>query len=558
MATQWDTMHSARRAELEAQGVPPHIAMEQAAMETLRARQAQVAATIPRDADGRPSLDDDEAAFDASMADAMGQSNLAAAATPLQMEPEFGQDDGWQRWVDENPGSERQARYNPEGYALYRESVRDDHRKQAQEEMAKYGMGPEEGLTGAQRQARMDRRDADDRRRHNPVYEEQRIARMAERAGISMAEARAMVNAGYQRAGEDRQMHADSRFQVGSPNDTPPPAFDYYRDAYQELRDKGRDVRMADRAQRRAEVTKRAQLMLNPVAYLGRDDITPEQRQFVQDRLRGRRPGSDSTDPRVQVAEINARSTENQVAAERESRVSQQQWLETTRIAAEERAAERAKLDAETTRTFDAEQRQLDREARAAEGNAGREDAAAQRQAELDMRRQQHEENMLRLQQQDEAAQRRHEESMAAGQDQATQRQQQFEARFGLDKGKMEAEQGTRREDLERLERESLLASMESSYGPGIRAIAEGDDSTPESQQSLRKMAQASDQNWLGFWQADGQRLDNLLQRLGVSDPGRRRDLVERFGYGLENDFFGAGGDGRGGVLSYWMAGRPR
>jgi hypothetical protein len=91
MATQWDTMHSARRAELEAQGVPPHIAMEQAAMEAIRARQAQVAATIPRDADGRPSLDDDEAAFDASMADAMGQSNLAAAATPLEMEPEFGQ-----------------------------------------------------------------------------------------------------------------------------------------------------------------------------------------------------------------------------------------------------------------------------------------------------------------------------------------------------------------------------------------------------------------------------------------------------------------------------------
>jgi hypothetical protein len=90
MATQWDTMHSARRAELEAQGVPPHIAMEQAAMETIRARQAQVAANAPRDPDGRISLDDDEAAFDASMADAMGQSNLAAAATPLEMEPEFG------------------------------------------------------------------------------------------------------------------------------------------------------------------------------------------------------------------------------------------------------------------------------------------------------------------------------------------------------------------------------------------------------------------------------------------------------------------------------------
>jgi hypothetical protein len=87
--SKYDPMHSATRAALLAQGMSEEEAMIASAWETIRARQADVAATIPRDADGRPSLDDDEAAFDASMADAMGQSNLAAAATPLEMEPEL-------------------------------------------------------------------------------------------------------------------------------------------------------------------------------------------------------------------------------------------------------------------------------------------------------------------------------------------------------------------------------------------------------------------------------------------------------------------------------------
>jgi hypothetical protein len=194
MATQWDTMHSSRRAELEAQGVPPHIAMEQAAMETLRARQAQVAATIPRDADGRPSLDDDEAAFDASMADAMGQSNLAAAATPLEMEPEVGGDETWHQWVDEAPGSERQARYNPEGYAMYRESVRDGIREQAQDDLAEYGDGNMDQLKGRIEAGdpdavrfydnRMRRNAAEDRVIRSPWQESRRRVRLEEASGV--------------------------------------------------------------------------------------------------------------------------------------------------------------------------------------------------------------------------------------------------------------------------------------------------------------------------------------------------------------------------------------
>lgn len=69
------------------------------AMRVLRANQARARAGMPRDADGRPLLSEDEAAFDAEMAMAMGQDvsygngaevdNLEAAGTPIVMEREL-------------------------------------------------------------------------------------------------------------------------------------------------------------------------------------------------------------------------------------------------------------------------------------------------------------------------------------------------------------------------------------------------------------------------------------------------------------------------------------
>lgn len=211
--------------------------------------------------------------------------NLAAADSQFEMEPTIGGDSQWQSFVDETPGSARQAQYNPEGYAMQRETVAEGRREQAQEELVMYGTGSD--LTPAQQQNRMDRRDTDDRRRHQPHVEEQRIARMAARAGITMAEARKMVNDGYQSAGEDRQMHAGSRMVVGQPNVSPPPSSDYARDAYQGLRDAGTDQRLAAGKARKTEVAKRAQLLLNPMSYLDRDDISPEQRHVASVRLIG-------------------------------------------------------------------------------------------------------------------------------------------------------------------------------------------------------------------------------------------------------------------------------
>jgi hypothetical protein len=68
-----------------AAGMPYQQASEAAAMEGLRAWQATI--NPPRGPDGRIVLDADEAAFDASMADAMGQGNLAAADSEFEMDP---------------------------------------------------------------------------------------------------------------------------------------------------------------------------------------------------------------------------------------------------------------------------------------------------------------------------------------------------------------------------------------------------------------------------------------------------------------------------------------
>jgi hypothetical protein len=453
--------------------------------------------------------------------------SLAGAAAPLDLEPELA---SFNQWANASPGTERQARYAPEEYAMHRESVRDGYREDAQRDFAEYGDGNMDQLKAridsGDRDAvrlydnRMRRNAAEDRVIRSPWQEARRRIRLEEASGVPSD----------QLAGMD----ADA------------------------LREAAYRRRLQEQAARKAEVAKRAQLMLNPVAYLGRDDITPEQRQMVQDRMPPARSAAASNDPRIRVAEIGAESAAAQAAAEREARVSQQQWLETTRIAAEERAAARADANAVAQRNFDAEQKELDRAAQATAGDRASNDVVARLQADLDARRLEHEAQMAALARQSDEAQRRHEASMSESRIQADERMQQFEGRYGLDKDKMEADVAAQQEGLARVQREQLLGSMESSYGPGVRSIADGDDSTPEAQAALRKMARASDQTWLGFWRADGQRLDNLLARLGVDDPARRRALVERFGYGLENNFFGAGGDGRGGALSYWLAGRPQ
>jgi DNA-binding transcriptional MerR regulator len=106
------------------------------------------------------------------------------------------------KWANETPGTERQARYNPEAYEEFREGVRNDIRDGAQENMATYGTGPDTPLRRAgaglaplsdeQVGNRLARELSEDR--VADAEREVRIARLARQAGISRAQARAMMD----------------------------------------------------------------------------------------------------------------------------------------------------------------------------------------------------------------------------------------------------------------------------------------------------------------------------------------------------------------------------
>jgi hypothetical protein len=96
--------------------------------------------------------------------------------------------------------------------------------------------------------------------------EEARIRRLAFRAGITPAQARQMVQAGYD---EQNIGHV-----IGKTNTYPD--FDQRRQAYMTLREEGSGYQDARLAERRAEVVRRAQERYNPMATL-----SPEWRDFV-------------------------------------------------------------------------------------------------------------------------------------------------------------------------------------------------------------------------------------------------------------------------------------
>lgn len=280
-------------AQMIAEGMSPPEAELAAARAVLAERRGEVEASLPRDAQGRVQLSPQEAAFDNDMALAMGQvaygngaevDNLAAAATPIQMDREFGD--------DPTMGMAGMVAAREQAAAEDWERRGEIYGPQTEAYVEQYGQtwGPDaQPLTPEQKQARSDRRDSESKSRHNPRAEEARIRRMADRAGISYADAEAMVNQGYESAGEARGMHPDSRFKVGGKNDTVPPNFDYFSESYKPLRQAIGDRRAADKAERQQAVIRRAQAQYNPMEYLNRDDVNDWQRMVTANRLLGSR-----------------------------------------------------------------------------------------------------------------------------------------------------------------------------------------------------------------------------------------------------------------------------
>lgn len=84
---------------------------------------------------------------------------------PVGREPtaaDMREEEAWQDWRDETPGSDRQAKYNPAGYEEFREGVRQEIQDRARQQLETYGDGLAEP-TPEQKKARGARKDSEKR-----------------------------------------------------------------------------------------------------------------------------------------------------------------------------------------------------------------------------------------------------------------------------------------------------------------------------------------------------------------------------------------------------------
>lgn len=215
--------------------------------------------------------------------------------------------------------------------------------------------------------------------------------------------------------------------------------------------------------------------------------------------------------------------------------------------------------------TAQATQAQLDREARAAE-------VETNRQLQLDLREADRERDEEDRRVARDEAQARHAETMAQIENARTEAlgrisQSESETAVALENLRQQAEQFQQANprvmaEQKRIDEEAAaerqravveeaqrLASLEAQYGPGIRDILAKDNpsfNTPAAMKTLDKIAAESDSSWTGFYESDAARMDAVLQRLGVSNEGVRKSLIEKHGFTPWLDF----GPGRGAVIS--------
>lgn len=110
----------------------------------------------------------------------------------------------WIESTNRNPGSEFQARYNPQAYEAHMEEVRQRIQDNARREMAMYGTGSDAALMDAAEAGSRDAQDQLGRRkaraasddRQAEATREVRINQLARRAGVTVAAARQMMDQG--------------------------------------------------------------------------------------------------------------------------------------------------------------------------------------------------------------------------------------------------------------------------------------------------------------------------------------------------------------------------
>lgn len=186
----------------------------------------------------------------------------------------------WMRDVNRIPGGRDQERFNPRGYraaVAQREAM---IRQQAQDNREKYGWGAPETLTAAQRQARAERSASEARAAGRPRRVESMLARMAERAGVSMEEAQAAWDAAV--ADKDNGINVEDGL-------TPDEIFK----GTKSLRAKATTRQAAARQSQQDDIALRRKARYNPVAALGDDSgLNDWQKMVVADAmLRGGQQG---------------------------------------------------------------------------------------------------------------------------------------------------------------------------------------------------------------------------------------------------------------------------
>jgi hypothetical protein len=141
---------------------------------------------------------------------------------------------------------------------------------------------------------------------------------------------------------------------------------------------------------------------------------------------------------------------------------------------------------------------------------------------------------------------------------------QMTSAQAQLEHFRQQADLMRQKQEAEIAERQRVTAAGENAKkeqqavalaGPGAVDILAGNFQTPAAQASLEKLAADADQSWTGFYNSDAVRMDAMLQRLGVSDPGRRQALVVQYGIGKPL------APGRSGPISAffnWLSGPPQ
>jgi hypothetical protein len=275
------------------------------------------------------------------------------------------------------------------------------------------------------------------------------------------------------------------------------------------------------------------------------DMLSPEQKQrVIEARLTGGRNYQDS-DPRMAIAQLEA---ETRRAEGQEARASQAEIAEANRIAAREeregvRAAEELKYNSRNA------EEKLRHEALMTQANQKHEAMMAQMQAGHTAAAQAHATELAKITAMMQENKARNESTLAGQKLAADAQVESARINAAVLTDKIGATEKQLEDTANRLAGEQQLAISERAFGPGVRDIAGKQYENPAAVETLSSIAKQANQSWTGFWEADAQRMDAILHRIGVTDPTVRHKLVEEHGLKAR---------GLASVPSYYFHGTPR